>query len=297
MSQPAQFPRRHHSCATLCGRTQSGRRGLGAQHYAKGIGGLECEGYRLFPRERADARWRQRRGLDGARDQEHLAIVGRRSRGDSGIRQIAAAGRGAAATEEEGARSMIGKSGYRFSSRQTRSVCAESCSNKKIERDDDSKKSHHALAATSPEQGLRSDAPSRSDSGGHSYLLWSYLRANLYWLFLRRAGRDRRLFLRHVCGRFCAFRIEDTSGLVHVGECAIELAHLIEDDAAIEIGLRESRIMLDRQIEICERTVDVAIAIGEHASFAIGFGMVRRGAGFGVGPARGDLAERDGRNG
>src|ERR1700730_15102982 len=36
-----------------------------------------------------------------------------------------------------GGTSMIRKSGYRFSER--------SCSNKKIERDDDSKKSHHAL--------------------------------------------------------------------------------------------------------------------------------------------------------
>ena len=44
----------------------------------KGLGGVEREGYRLFPRNRADARRRQRRRLDGARDQEHLAIGGRR---------------------------------------------------------------------------------------------------------------------------------------------------------------------------------------------------------------------------
>src|SRR2546423_142284 len=42
---------------------------------------------------------------------------------------------------------MTRKSGHRFSSRQTRNAFARrSCSNKNIERDDDSKKSHPALA-------------------------------------------------------------------------------------------------------------------------------------------------------
>src|SRR5438309_9824378 len=41
---------------------------------------------------------------------------------------------------------MSRKSGTGFPSRQTRNAFARrSCSNKKIERDDDSKKSHHAL--------------------------------------------------------------------------------------------------------------------------------------------------------
>ena len=53
--QPAQFPRRHRRGATLRRRTQSGRRGLGAQHHPEGIGRLEREGYRLLPRDRADA--------------------------------------------------------------------------------------------------------------------------------------------------------------------------------------------------------------------------------------------------
>ena len=36
VSQPAQFPRRHHQRAAICRRAQSGRRGLGSQHHAKG---------------------------------------------------------------------------------------------------------------------------------------------------------------------------------------------------------------------------------------------------------------------
>ena len=71
VSQPAQFPRRHRRLATLRRRTQSGRRGLGAEHHAKRTWRLEREGHRLFPRNRTNARWRQRRRLDGARDQEH----------------------------------------------------------------------------------------------------------------------------------------------------------------------------------------------------------------------------------
>jgi hypothetical protein len=43
---------------------------------------------------------------------------------------------------------MIRKSGYRFSlATNAKGVCAEIMSNKKIERDDDSKKSLRALAA------------------------------------------------------------------------------------------------------------------------------------------------------
>ena len=99
VSQPAQFPRRHHRRAALCRRPQSGRRGLGAEHHAKGTWRLEREGHRLFPRNRANARWRHRRRLDGARDQEHLAIERGGSRRDRGISQVAAAGGRAAAAE------------------------------------------------------------------------------------------------------------------------------------------------------------------------------------------------------
>ena len=53
--QPSKFPWRHRQRAALCRRPQSGRRGLGAEHHAEGIGGLEREGYRLFPRNRANA--------------------------------------------------------------------------------------------------------------------------------------------------------------------------------------------------------------------------------------------------
>ena len=44
--------------------------------------------------------------------------------------------------------------GYRFSSRQTRSVCAEIMLKQKDRADDDSKKSHPALAQDPPLTGL-----------------------------------------------------------------------------------------------------------------------------------------------
>ena len=49
----------------------------------------------------SDARWRQCRRFDGAGDQQYLAAQRRGSRGDRGLREIAAAGGGAAAAEEE----------------------------------------------------------------------------------------------------------------------------------------------------------------------------------------------------
>ncbi len=68
----------------------------------KGLVGLEREGYRLFPRERADAGRRQRRRIDGARDPQHLAALVERSRRDRRLHQVAAAGRRAAEADEEG---------------------------------------------------------------------------------------------------------------------------------------------------------------------------------------------------
>ena len=83
VSQPAQFPRRHRRRAALCRRPRSGRRGLGAQHHAKGIWRLERKGYRLFSRDRANARWRQRRRFDGRASIKNTSqLERRRSRGD-----------------------------------------------------------------------------------------------------------------------------------------------------------------------------------------------------------------------
>jgi mono/diheme cytochrome c family protein len=53
--QPAQLPRRYRRGATLRGRAQSGGRGLGAQHHPEETGRVEREGYRLLPRNRANA--------------------------------------------------------------------------------------------------------------------------------------------------------------------------------------------------------------------------------------------------
>jgi hypothetical protein len=51
----AQFPWRHYRSPALRRRTQSGGRGLGAEHHAKGNWRLEREGHRLFPSNRGDA--------------------------------------------------------------------------------------------------------------------------------------------------------------------------------------------------------------------------------------------------
>jgi hypothetical protein len=41
----------------------------------------------------------------------------------------------------------------------------------------------------------------------------------------------------------------------NVGKCALEVAHTIEDDAAVDIGIREVRIEIDYQIEVGEREI------------------------------------------
>ena len=74
VSQPAEFPRRHHRRAAFRRRPQSGRGGMGTEHHPKRNRGVERKGHRLFPRNRGDAGWRHGRRLDGAGDQEHLAI-------------------------------------------------------------------------------------------------------------------------------------------------------------------------------------------------------------------------------
>ena len=67
----------------------------------KGLERLEREGHRLFPRNRTDARRRQRRRLDGERDQEPLATERGGPRRHRRLCQIAAAGRGTAAAEQD----------------------------------------------------------------------------------------------------------------------------------------------------------------------------------------------------
>ncbi len=67
----------------------------------KGLGDWSEKDIDYFLETGIDARWRQCRRFDGARDQEYLAAQRSGSRGDRGIREIVAAGGGAAAAEEE----------------------------------------------------------------------------------------------------------------------------------------------------------------------------------------------------
>src|SRR5882757_5900070 len=63
-------------------------------------------------------------------------------------------------------------------------------------------------------------------------------------------------------------------GLGDVSKSAVEVAHAIEDDAAVDIGIREARIEINRQIEVGEREVDVTIAIRQDAQLSIFSGIV-----------------------
>src|SRR5207244_8820219 len=62
---------------------------------------MEREGHCLLPRDRRPAGGRQGGGLDGACHQEHVATVAAGSRRYGRISEIAAAGRGPAAAEED----------------------------------------------------------------------------------------------------------------------------------------------------------------------------------------------------
>ncbi len=53
----------------------------------------------------------------------------------------------------------------------------------------------------------------------------------------------------------------DTLGFGDVGKCALSITHAIEDDRAINIGVRGTGIVLDCQIEIDKREVQVSDAI------------------------------------
>ena len=90
----------------------------------KGLGEWSAKDIAYFLETGADARRRHRRRLDGARDQEHLATVAGGSRGDGGISQIAAAGRGPAAAEEEGRRQVLIRRDGAASDRGKKQFCA-----------------------------------------------------------------------------------------------------------------------------------------------------------------------------
>ncbi len=68
----------------------------------KGLGDWSEKDIAYFLETGETARRRHRRRLDGARDQEHLAIEPGGPRGDRRISQVAAAGGGTAAAEEGG---------------------------------------------------------------------------------------------------------------------------------------------------------------------------------------------------
>src|SRR5262249_62376473 len=73
----------------------------------------------------------------------------------------------------------------------------------------------------------------------------------------------------HLRGGFGPARFFDALSAREIGEGALKFLHAIEDDAAIDIGGGEFRIELDRMIEVVDRTVQVAVSIGENAMPAI----------------------------
>jgi hypothetical protein len=87
-------------------------------------------------------------------------------------------------------------------------------------------------------------------------------------------ARRRRCLLWLRQWRLASVQVINALGLGNVGKCAVELAHTIEDDAAVDIGIREVRIEIDRQIEIDEREDYVTTAIRRDAPLSMAFGIV-----------------------
>src|SRR2546430_12379416 len=87
-------------------------------------------------------------------------------------------------------------------------------------------------------------------------------------------ARRRRCWLRSRQSSLASVQIINALGLGYVGKCALEVAHAIEDDAAVDVGIREVRIEIDRKIEVGESEVDVTIGIGQDAPLSLVFGIV-----------------------
>lgn len=77
------------------------------------------------------------------------------------------------------------------------------------------------------------------------------------------------------CNRRCLVSIQgfNALGLGDVGKCAFQIAEAMEDDAAIDVGLRRTGVEVDRQIEIDKRNIEIAGAIRLDAPFPIILGV------------------------
>src|SRR5205814_5553862 len=93
--------------------------------------------------------------------------------------------------------------------------------------------------------------------------------------FTRSAAPGRALVFARRRSDFGPVRVFNALRLGNVGECAVELTQAIERDAAVDIGICEVRIVLDRPIEIGDRAVQVANAVREDAPLSIGFCVFR----------------------
>ena len=62
--------------------------------------------------------------------------------------------------------------------------------------------------------------------------------------------------------RLSRLPLVDALGLEHVGERTLGVAHATEDNGAVDIGVREVRIEMDRKIKVGQRQRKVAAAIG-----------------------------------
>ena len=64
-------------------------------------------------------------------------------------------------------------------------------------------------------------------------------------------------------------QVIDALGLGDVGKCALQIAQPTEDNCAIDVGVREIRIELDRQIKIDECKGQISAAIRQAAPLSI----------------------------
>ena len=56
-------------------------------------------------------------------------------------------------------------------------------------------------------------------------------------------------------------------------KCALGVAQAMEDNGAIDVGIRQIGVQVDRQIEIDERNIEIADAIRLDGSFSIILGV------------------------
>src|SRR5512132_4055431 len=66
-----------------------------------------------------------------------------------------------------------------------------------------------------------------------------------------------------------AVQLVDALGFGDVRQCALKVDEAMEDDAAIDIGIRQAGSEVDRDAEIRQREMKFSAAIGPQPAFAI----------------------------